>query len=136
VMYSLSRNNLLPRALSWTHPKFKTPWVTIFIFCALALPLLVVKVDILSGIYAFGALIAYILINLSFIQLKNAKYDTMYHVPFVVHVNFRNNDYKIPLTGVIGFVACVFSLLAVVLPQRMTAIVGISWVIMASPSII
>jgi len=129
VMYSLSRNNLLPRALSWTHPKFKTPWVTIFIFCALALPLLVVKVDILSGIYAFGALIAYILINLSFIQLKNAKYDTMYHVPFVVHVNFRNNDYKIPLTGVIGFVACVFSLLAVVLPQRMTAIVGISWVI-------
>jgi APA family basic amino acid/polyamine antiporter len=129
VMYSLSRNNLLPRALSWTHPRYKTPWITIFIFCALALPLLFIKIDILSGIYAFGALIAYILINLSFIQLKNAKYDTMYHVPFIVHVNFRNNDYKIPLTGVIGFVACVFSLLAVVLPQRMTLIVGVSWII-------
>lgn len=129
VMYSLSRNNLLPRSLSWTHPKFKTPWITIFIFCALALPLLFIKVDILSGIYAFGALIAYILINLSFIALKNVKYDSMYRVPFIVHINFRNNNYKIPLTGVVGFVACVFSLLAVVLPQAMTFIVGVSWMI-------
>lgn len=127
VMYSLSRNNLLPRSLSWTHPKYKTPWVTIFIFCALALPLLYIKVDILSGIYAFGALIAYILINLSFIALKNAKYDTMYHVPFVVHARLRNSEFKVPITGVIGFVACVFSLLAVVLPQAMTFAVGVSW---------
>jgi APA family basic amino acid/polyamine antiporter len=126
-MYSLSRNNLLPRILSWTHPKYKTPWFTIFIFSALALPLLVVKVDILAGIYAFGALIAYILINLSFIALKNAKYDTMYRVPFVIHFKFRNNDFKLPLTGLIGFVACVFSLFAVVLPQSMTLIVGVSW---------
>jgi basic amino acid/polyamine antiporter, APA family len=129
VMYSLSRNNLLPPILSWTHPKYKTPWVTIFIFCALALPLLLVKVDILAGIYAFGALIAYILINLSFIALKNAKYDSMYRVPFIVHLNFRNNDFKIPLTGVVGFVACVFSLFAVVLPQAMTLIVGVSWLL-------
>jgi len=127
VMYSLSRNNLLPRILSWTHPKFKTPWITIFIFSALALPLLVIKVDILAGIYAFGALIAYILINLSFIALKNAKYDSMFRVPFVLRAKIRNNVYKLPLTGLVGFVACMFSLFAVVLPQAMTLIVGISW---------
>jgi APA family basic amino acid/polyamine antiporter len=126
-MYSLSRNNLLPRILSWTHPKFKTPWIAIFLFSAPALPLLLIKVDVLAGIYAFGALIAYILINLSFIALKNAKYDTMYRVPFVVHIKFRNNGYKLPLTGAIGFVACVFSLFAVVLPQFITLIVGVSW---------
>ncbi len=127
VMYSLSRNNLLPRVLSWTHPRFKTPWLTIFIFSAIAMPLLLIKVDVLAGIYAFGALIAYILINLSFIALKNAKYDSMYRVPFVMHIHFRNWDYKLPLTGLIGFVACVFSLFAVVLPQAMTFAVGVTW---------
>jgi APA family basic amino acid/polyamine antiporter len=127
VMYSLSRNNLLPKFLSWTHPKYKTPWMTIIIFPSLALPLLLVKVDILAGIYAFGALIAYILINLSLIALKNKQYDSMFRVPLVFSVNFRNKSYNMPLTGLVGFVACVFSLIAVVLPQRTTLVVGVSW---------
>ncbi|MCD1295827.1 amino acid transporter [Methanocella sp. CWC-04] len=128
VMYSLSKHNLLPKILSWTHPKYKTPWFTVIIFPALAIPLIFVKVEILSGIYAFGALIAYILINLSFIALKNADFDSMFRVPFVFDINFRKKHYKVPLTGLIGFVACAFSLCAVILPQRITLIVGVSWI--------
>jgi APA family basic amino acid/polyamine antiporter len=129
VMYSLSKHNLLPKILSWTHPKFKTPWLTVLIFPALAIPLIFVRIEILSGIYAFGALIAYILINLSFIALKNADFDSMFRVPLVFGINLRGKNYKIPLTGVIGFVACTFSLFAVILPQSTTLIVGVSWMI-------
>lgn len=130
VMYSLSKHNLLPKVLSWTHPRFKTPWLTVLIFPALAIPLLYIKVDVLSGIYAFGALIAYILINLSFIALKNANYDSMFRVPFVYNLSFRGKTYVVPLTGVVGFVACTFSLFAVILPQTLTLIVGVSWLIL------
>lgn len=132
VMYSLSKHNLLPRILSWTHPKFKTPWLTILIFPSLAIPLIFVKVEILSGIYAFGALIAYILINLSFIALKNANFDAMFRVPFVFDLKFKGKAYKVPLTGVIGFVACTFSLFAVILPQMTTLVVGVSWLIIGA----
>lgn len=36
------------------------------------------------------------------------------------------NEYKLPLTGLIGFVACMFSLFAVVLPQAMTFVLCVS----------
>ena len=53
----------------------------------------------------------------------------MYRVPFIIHLHYRVKEFKLPLTGLIGFIACTFSLLAVVLPQAMTLVIGVSWLI-------
>ncbi|QBD76570.1 APC family permease [Ktedonosporobacter rubrisoli] len=74
TMYAMGRDGGLPRQLSWTHPRYKTPWVAI-VLCLLITLVLGAALGLPLGPFAYyafvattaslGILLAYMLVALS-----------------------------------------------------------------------
>src|SRR5207247_11404861 len=77
VMYSMGRLALRPRGFSKVSSRYRTPYVTITIFTVIASLLLAVYIalpgadllDLITSIYNFGALVAYMYVNAAAIVL-------------------------------------------------------------------
>lgn len=113
VAYSMSNADLVSRRFRWLHPKFQTPWVTIIIFSLIAAYLASFGDLILLGeLYAFGALTAYSVTNLSAIKLRIS--EPKMKRPFRIPLNFKFRGADIPIISVIGVISCfaVFALVA------------------------
>ncbi|VVB66402.1 Amino acid permease [Candidatus Gugararchaeum adminiculabundum] len=121
VVYALSKNGMISRRLCWLHPKYRTPWVSIILFSSLAI-VLVFGGDLvfLAELYAFGALIAYLIGNASVISLRIREPNLFrpYKVPF----NIKIKGYDIPLISIVGVISCsaVFALVALLHEQGRT----------------
>jgi APA family basic amino acid/polyamine antiporter len=101
VSFALAREGLFSRKLAWVHPRFRTPWVTLVLFSLLAVGLAwTADIFLLGELYAFGALTAYLVTNLSLIGLrvKEPNLERPYRVPLNVRVRGRD----IPLVSVVG----------------------------------
>ena len=69
--YTLATHRQLPRGVARLHPKYGTPWIVLVIFAALAfLLLLPADIELLAGMFAYGALIAFSLAHLSVCALR------------------------------------------------------------------
>ncbi|MFA6489531.1 MAG: APC family permease [Candidatus Micrarchaeia archaeon] len=114
VAYSMSKNGLISRRVNWIHPVFNTPWVTIIIFSLIAMFLAVIgNMVFLGELYAFGALTAYAVANISLIKLRIKEPDLPR--PFKVPLNFRWKGAEISVISIIGVISCiaVFALVAI-----------------------
>lgn len=68
ILFSMSRDKVIPGIFSVVHPTFKTPWVaTIFValFSILVLSITGLRIEILSKFVNFGALTSFIILNFS-----------------------------------------------------------------------
>lgn len=113
VAYSMSQNGLISRRINWIHPVFNTPWLTIIIFSLIAMFLAIVGSMVFLGeLYAFGALTAYTVANISLIKLRIS--EPALARPFKVPLNFRWRGAEISVISIIGVVSCVaiFALVA------------------------
>lgn len=113
VAYSMSVNELISRRIRWIHPVFRTPWVTTISFSLIAMALAYsADMVFLGELYAFGALTAYSITNMSLIKLRITEPNL--ERPFKVpgNINIRGRD--IPIVSVIGVISClaVFGLVA------------------------
>ncbi|MEA2418838.1 MAG: basic amino acid/polyamine antiporter, family, partial [Thermoleophilaceae bacterium] len=71
LTYSMGQHRQLPELLRVLHPKFRTPYVAIIVFGAVAcLAILPGKADFLGVIYAFGAMLSFTMAHLSLIKLR------------------------------------------------------------------
>ncbi len=78
VMFSMGRLGLLPKGLARVSSRFRTPFVTITIFSLVACALLAlnlalpggVLIELITSIYNFGALVAYMYVNAAAIALR------------------------------------------------------------------
>ncbi|VVC04598.1 Amino acid permease [Candidatus Bilamarchaeum dharawalense] len=106
VVYSMSSSGLVSRRISWIHPKYCTPWWTVIIFSTIAMVLAFFGDMIFLGeLYAFGALTAYTVTNLSLIQLRFAEPNM--ERPFKIPFNLKINGRDIPLITIIGSIGCI-----------------------------
>ncbi|NYZ74872.1 amino acid permease [Candidatus Micrarchaeota archaeon] len=118
VGYSMSNANLISRQMSWIHPKYRTPWVSIILFSAIAMALASFGDMVFLGeLYAFGALTAYSITNLSLLALRFKEPAIVR--PFKVPLNVKINNTEIPLVSVVGVISCfiVFALVALLHEQ-------------------
>jgi len=105
VTYSMSNNALLTRKFQWLHPVFSTPWVTILIFSTVAIALASGgDLFFLGELYAFGALTAYMITNLSLIKLRFS--EPKLARPFKMPLNVRWKETEIPVLAVLGVIGC------------------------------
>ena len=105
VTYSMSNHALLTRRFQWVHPVFRTPWVTILIFSGVAIVLAAYgDLFFLGELYAFGALTAYLIANLSLIKLRFLEPNLAR--PFKSPINVRLGGVDIPLLAVLGVIGC------------------------------
>jgi basic amino acid/polyamine antiporter, APA family len=71
LTYSMGQHRQLPELLRVLHPKFRTPYVGIILFGAVAcVAILPGKADFLGVIYAFGAMLSFTMAHLALIRLR------------------------------------------------------------------
>ena len=128
LAYSLSTNRQIPSALGRLHPQRSTPYVLIGLAGLLAVALVLPEdLDFLVGIYAFGAMLAFTLAQLSIWRLRYSEpdRDRPYRMPFNVRV--RGGD--LPLPAVLGSVVSFAGWIAVLVVHEPARYVGLGWMV-------
>ena len=99
--YTLATHRQLPRGVARLHPRYGTPWIVLVIFAVLAfLLLLPADIELLAGMFAYGALIAFSLAHLSVIALRFKEPDR--RRPFKIPFNVKVRGREVPLPAVLG----------------------------------
>ena len=118
VTYSMSRFKLIPPLFSRLHKKRAVPYVSIVFFGFIGgLLALTGRLEMVAGLYNFGALLSYILVNYSHIKLRQIDLES--YRPWRTPLNIRVNGRDISLIAVFGLLSTstIFSLIVVYHPE-------------------
>jgi len=124
--YTLAVHRQIPRGVARLHPSYGTPWIVLLIFTVLAgLLLLPLDIELLAGMFAYGALIAFALAHLSVCVLRFKEPDRRraYKVPLNVRVRGR----ELPLPAAFGALASIVAWVATFLYHGDARILGSIW---------
>lgn len=101
LVYSMGIHRQLPEGLRRLHPKYRTPWIGILIFGAIAILIcLPGQADFLGNLYAFGAMLSFTIAHTSVMRLRKTKPDEPR--PYRGPGNVRVRGYDLPLFALIG----------------------------------
>jgi len=126
LAYSLSTNRQIPSAVGRLHPTRSTPYVVITIAALLAAGLTVPQdLELMVGIFAYGALVGLTIAHLSIVVLRYKEPDGRrpYRIPLSIRV--RGGD--LPLLAVIGGVLSAAAWVGLVATHGGARWVGTSW---------
>ncbi len=136
VMFSMGRLGLLPKALARVSSRFRTPFVTIAIFSLVACLILALNValpgakllDLITSIYNFGALVAYMYVNAAAIALRvKDPQRTGWTMPLNFPLNYRGKKYRISVIPLIGLVSAMVVWFIIVGLHPTGRLVGTIW---------
>ena len=126
LTYSLSTNRQIPSAVGRLHPTRATPYVVISIAAVLAAGLTVAQdLELMVGIFAFGALVGLTIAHLSIVVLRSKEPTSRrpYRMPGVVTVRGR----PLPLPAVLGAVLSFAAWVGLVITHEGARWVGFGW---------
>jgi basic amino acid/polyamine antiporter, APA family len=128
LAYSLSTNRQIPSAVGRLHPTRATPYVVITIAAVLAAGLTVAQdLELMVGIFAFGALVGLTIAHLSIVVLRSKEPTGRrpYRMPGVVTVRGR----PLPLPAVVGAVLSFAAWIGLVVTHEGARYVGFAWLV-------
>ena len=103
IFFAMSRDGLLPTAVSKVHPRFGTPYVTTIITCVVvALFAGVTQIQVVGEITSIGTLFAFVMVCTSVLVLRLRRPDA--HRPFRVPGG--------PIIPILGIVSCAYLMLS------------------------
>jgi basic amino acid/polyamine antiporter, APA family len=110
LSYSLAGAEMLPQRFAKLHPKFKTPYVSIVFFGALAAMLVLAgillhgkEIDLMSAVYALAATFAFCSAHLSVMRLRFIEPDL--YRPYRMPLNIKFGRDSIPVLSLVGALA-------------------------------
>ena len=131
LAFSMGSHNLVPRVLSRIHPRFKTPYISIIIFSAVALLLLtpgLFAVELfknMGALYAFGSLLAFVFAHASILRLRAKRPDLPR--PFKLRWNIKLKGHELPITAILGLLATGTIWVIIMITQPYSRWVGLIW---------
>jgi len=128
LAYSLSTNRQIPSALGRLHPQRSTPYVLIILAGVIAAGLVVPEnLEMLIGIYAFGAMLAFTIAHLSICRLRYSEpaRDRPYKVPWSVRLGAG----ELPLPAAFGALISGAGWIAVMVVHEPARYVGLAWTV-------
>jgi basic amino acid/polyamine antiporter, APA family len=126
LAYSLATNRQIPSAIGRLHATRSTPFIVIAIAAVLAGALVAPEdLDFLVGIYAFGALLAFLIAHLSIVVLRYTEPDRKR--PYVMPGNVRFRGGSLPLPAVIGAIVSALAWVSLVVFHEGARYVGFGW---------
>lgn len=126
LTYSMGVHRQLPDQLRQLHPKFRTPWIGILLFSAVACVAMIPgKAGFLGNLYAFGAMLSFTIAHAAVVRLRLKRPDARrpYRGPF--NLRWRGRD--IPLFAVFGGIFTALAWGVVTALYVDVAITGITW---------
>ena len=129
LVYSMGIHRQLPDRLRQLHPKYRTPWIGILLFAAIAIgTILPGQEGFLGNLYAFGALLSFTFAHASVARLRAKKKDTPR--PYRGPGNVTIRGYDAPLFAIVGgtFTFVAFVVIAVLYPT--VSVFGVGWLVL------
>ncbi len=126
LTYSMGQHRQLPEKLRQLHPKFRTPYVAIMVFGAIAAATIIPgKADFLGTVYAFGAMLSFTIAHVSVValRLKEPDRERPYTMPGTITVRGR----KLPVLALAGGTGTAIAWVVVTVLNRSTLIAGFVW---------
>ena len=140
ISYAMSQDGVIPEIIGNLHKKRNTPIISIILFSSVSVALAVSgELKFVAELYNFGALIAYVIVGLSLISLRNKEKAIFrpFKTPGSIAIRpfwRRTNDasmshekYTIPIIGVLSVVADLTIWLLVVILHPLGRIFGSIW---------
>ena len=131
LAFSLGRYQLIPPVLGRVHQRFKTPYVSIILFSAVALAILVpgffapgMFIE-LGALYVFGSLLSFTLAHASIMSLRVKNPDLPR--PFKLGWNIKFKQRELPVTAILGLLGTAVVWLVVIVTQPYSRVVGLVW---------
>ncbi len=138
VTFSMGRLGLLPKGLAKVSSRFRTPYVTIILFSAIAALILLLSsalpgldlLNLVASIYNFGALVAYMYVNAAAIMLRfKEPGKRAWKMPLNVKVRRKGADYELPIIPIIGFTSSLIVWFIIVGTHVLGRTIGAVWFI-------
>jgi basic amino acid/polyamine antiporter, APA family len=124
--YTLATHRQLPRGVARLHPRYGTPWIVLVIFTALAAVLLLPRdIELLAGMFAYGALIAFALAHLSVCRLRFKEPDR--RRPFKVPFNVKLRGGELPIPAALGAILSIAGWVGTVIYHDQARLLGTAW---------
>lgn len=126
LSYSLTTNRQIPSVLGRLHPGYGTPYVVIALAAVLASALVVPRdLEALAGIYAVGAMLAFLIAHVSICVLRYREPDR--ERPYRIPLNARVRGADLPLPAVLGAAMAAGGLLSLLAFHEGARYVGLVW---------
>ncbi|MFC2022759.1 APC family permease [Chloroflexota bacterium] len=137
LAFSLGSHRLIPAPLSRVHPRFKTPYIAIALFGAIAIMIILPGVfaadaaeaqkpfENMGALYAFGSLLAFMFAHASILSLRVRRPEVTR--PFRLSGNLRIKGYELPVSAIIGFMATAAIWVVMLITQPYGRWVGTIW---------
>jgi len=131
LAFNLSSHRQLPATLSRVHPRFRTPYIAIIVFCTTALLVLIpafFNPDFftdLGALYAFGSLLSFALAHAAILSLRKKQPDLPR--PFKLRGNIKVRGIDLPVTAVLGLLSTSAVWIILIIIQPYSRLVGIIW---------
>jgi APA family basic amino acid/polyamine antiporter len=126
LVYSMGLHRQVPERLRQLHPKFRTPWIGIILFGAIAcLTIIPGQATFLGNMYAFGAMLSFTIAHLSVIRLRFKEPDRKrpYRGPGTLRIGRR----RFPLFAVLGGMGTFLAFVTVTVLHLAVAGAGVAW---------
>jgi basic amino acid/polyamine antiporter, APA family len=126
LTFSMGHHRQLPERLRQVHPRFRTPFIAIIVFSAVAaITLLPGETELLATMYSFGAMLSFTIAHVSVVQLRRRFPDRerLWKPP----LNFRAFGVEVPLTAILGGLGTFAAWIVVMALNISTLIAGIAW---------
>jgi basic amino acid/polyamine antiporter, APA family len=128
LSYSLATNGQIPAGLGKLHRDHATPYVAIIIASVLAFALVLTNdIEFLAGIFAFGAMLAFTIADVSIIVLRfrEPSLPRAFRIPF----NVRIRGASVPLPAVAGALIAGGAWISVIILHSGARVLGGLWMI-------
>jgi basic amino acid/polyamine antiporter, APA family len=126
LTYSMGQYRQLPEGLRILHPKFRTPYVAILVFGAIAaLAILPGQADFLGVIYAFGAMLSFTMAHASVVALRLNRPDA--ERPWRGPGNLRLGGRDLPLSALLGGLGTGVAFVVVTVLDLRVLVSGVVW---------
>jgi basic amino acid/polyamine antiporter, APA family len=131
LVYSMGIHRQLPDRLRRLHPHFRTPYVGILVFSALAcVALLPGQAEFLGLIYAFGAMLSFSMAHLAVIRLRVTNPDVPR--PYRSPGRLRVRGHDLPPFAVLGLMGTLLSFAVISALNLPVAAAGTGWLVLGT----
>jgi APA family basic amino acid/polyamine antiporter len=129
LTYSMGQHRQLPEGLRQVHPKYRTPYIAILIFSAIAIvTLLPGQTDFLATMYSFGAMLSFTIAHVAVIQLRRGQPDV--ERTWKPLGNVHAFGFDVPMTAVLGGLGTFAAWIVVMALNPRTLFVGAGWMVL------